>query len=87
MDIISSDVLFSGLMGFFGGLVTIPINAIIVYFLKRDELSYSHKLDVIAKQRELLLQHKLEVQRKDKDSTIYELRNRLEQVETRLKHE
>jgi len=46
MDISTANVLLSGLMGFFGGLVTIQINAIFALWLRRDELKYAHKLDV-----------------------------------------
>jgi len=59
----TGSLLLSGLMGIFGGLLTIPINAYFTYWLKRDELLYQHKLDLISKQRELLLEHKLEMQR------------------------
>ena len=61
-------LLLSGLMGIFGGTLTIPINAIFTYWLKRDELLYQHKLDLIAKQRELLLEHKLELERLESQS-------------------
>ena len=56
-------LLLSGLMGIFGGLLTIPVNAVFTFFLKRDELLFQHKLDLILKQRELLLEHKLEIER------------------------
>ena len=56
-------LLLSGFMGLLGGILTIPINAIFSYLLKRDELLYQHKLDLIAKQRELLLEHELELKR------------------------
>ncbi len=57
------NLILSGIMGVFGGLLTLPINAVIAWLLKRDEQLYQHKLDLIAKQRELLLQHKLTVER------------------------
>lgn len=60
-------LLISGLMGMFGGLITIPFNAFFTFWLKRDELLYQHKLDLIAKQRELLLEHKLEMERLEKN--------------------
>lgn len=59
----TESLLLSGLMGIFGGLLTIPVNAIFTFLLKRDELLYQHKLDLILKQRELLLEHKLEMER------------------------
>jgi hypothetical protein len=59
----SINLILSGLMGLLGGLFTIPINAVFTYWLKRDEIEYSRRLDEIAKKRELLLQHKLELQR------------------------
>jgi len=51
-------------MGAFGGLITIPINAFVSWWLKRNEQQFQHKLDLIAKQRELLLQHELEMKTK-----------------------
>lgn len=57
------NLLLSLIMGLVGGLFSIPINAYFNYLLKRDELHYKHRLDEIAKKRELLLQHKLELER------------------------
>ena len=68
-------------MGFFGGLITIPIYAMVNYLLKREELEYSRKLEIIAKQRELLLQHKLEMERRGKDNLIEQIAKRLEKLE------
>jgi hypothetical protein len=62
------NLLLSGLMGAISGLITIPINAFILGKLKRDEQYYQHRLDLIAKERELLLQHKLEIKRREYDS-------------------
>ena len=59
----SLNLIISGVMGILGGLLTIPINAIFAYSLKRDEIEFSHRLDEISKKRELLLQHKLELQK------------------------
>ncbi len=59
------NMILSGAMGFFGGMLTIPINAIIAWTLKRDELSYKHRLDLIAKRQELILQFKLEMQKSE----------------------
>ena len=68
-------ILFGGLMGFFGGLITIPINAMLNYWLKRDELEFSHTLDIIAKQRELLRQHKQEMEKRRKANEISQTSN------------
>jgi hypothetical protein len=87
MDEMTTGVVLGGLMGFFGGLITIPINALINYWLKRDELEYSQKLESIAKQRELLLQHKLEIERRGKDKLIAQISRRLENLEKNLGHE
>ena len=78
------NLLLSGLMGIIGGIITLPINAIISWRLKRDEQLYQHKLDVIAKSRELLLQHKLEMEREAKDDEIAKLKKAIEQIEQRL---
>ena len=80
-------IVLGGLMGFFGGLITLPINALFNYWLKRDELQYSQKLENIAKQRELLLQHKLEMERRGKDKLVDQLSKRLENLEKNLGHE
>ena len=77
----------AGLMGFFGGLLTIPIHALFNYLLKRDELDYSQKLESIAKQRELLLQHKLEMERRGKNKLFAQISRRLENLERHLGHE
>jgi hypothetical protein len=80
-------LLLGGLMGLFGGLITIPMSVIIHYWLKREELEYSHKLEVLAKQRELLLQHTLEMERRGKDTLVDQISKRLENLEKRLGHE
>jgi hypothetical protein len=87
MNETTTGILLGGLMGFFGGLITIPINALFNYLLKRDELEYSRKLEAIAKQRELLLQHKLEMEKRGKDRLIGQISKRLENLEKNLGHE
>lgn len=87
MNEITTGILLGGLMGFFGGLITIPLHALFNYLLKRDELDYSQKLEAIAKQRELLLQHKLEMERKAKDKLSDQIAKRLEKLEKQLGHE
>jgi hypothetical protein len=64
MNETTTNLLLAGLMGLFGGLLTIPMIALLNYWLRREELEDSRKLDMIAKQRELLLQHKLEMARR-----------------------
>ena len=86
MDQTTTGILLGGLMGFFGGLLTIPINALFHYWLKREELEYYEKLDSIAKQRELLLQHKLEMERRGKDKLIDQISSRLENLEKNTGH-
>jgi hypothetical protein len=83
----TTGILLGGLMGFFGGLITIPINALFNYWLKREELEYSHKLESIAKQRELLLRHRLEIERREKDKLVDQISKRLENLEKYLGHE
>lgn len=87
MDETTTGILLGGLMGFFGGLLTIPINALFNYWMKRDESDYMQKLESIAKQRELLLQHKLEMERKGKNEVTNQISRRLENVEKLLRHE
>jgi hypothetical protein len=79
------NLLLSGLMGLFGGLFTIPINALFSWGLKRDEQLYQHKLDMIAKQRELLLQHKLAMERQKNDE-IVKLKEIIDRMEQRLEN-
>ena len=87
MNETTNGILLGGLMGFFGGLITIPIHALVNYLLKRDELEYSRKLEIIAKQRELLLQHKLEMERRGKDDLIQQIEKRLEKIERNFSDE
>ena len=87
MNETTTGILLAGLMGFFGGLMTIPISAMLNYWLKRNELEYLQKLENIAKQRELLLQHKLEIERKGKDHLIDQISKRLENIERNLPHD
>ena len=86
MDQTTTGIVLGGLMGFFGGLLTIPINALFNYWLKREELEYSQKLESIAKQRELLLQHKLEIEKRGKDRLMNQISKRLENLEKNPGH-
>jgi hypothetical protein len=81
MNETTSGILLGGLMGFFGGLLTIPIHALINHWLKREELEYSQKLEEITRQRDLLLQHKLEMEKQSKDRLADQISNRLENLE------
>jgi hypothetical protein len=87
MNEITTGILLGGLMGFFGGLITIPINALFNYWLKRDELEYLQKLENIAKQRELLLEHMLEMESRGKVSLIDQISKRLDNLESNLPHD
>lgn len=87
MNEMTTGIVLGGLMGFFGGLLTIPINALFNSWLKREELEYSQKLESIAKQRELLLQHRLEMERKSKDKLMDQISKRLENLEKNAGHE
>jgi len=80
-------IMLGGLMGFFGGLLTIPLTALFNSWLKRDEFESSRKLESIAKQRELLLQHKLEMERRGRGKSVDQISKRLENLEKRLGHE
>jgi len=87
MNETTTGILLAGLMGFFGGLLTIPIHAMFNTWLKRDELEYVHKLEILARQRELLLQHKLEMERRGKDQLIGQISKRVENLERNITHE
>lgn len=79
------NLILSGIMGAISGLLTLPLNAFILWKLKRDELSYQHKLDVIAKERELFLQHRLELRKMEKESNeINEIKASIKKLEQRL---
>lgn len=81
------NLLLSGLMGVIGGLFSIPINAYILWRLKRDELYYQHKLEVIAKERELYLQHRLEMKLRERDQgEIAELKATVAKLEQRFEN-
>lgn len=76
----TTNILISGIMGILGGLVTIPINALFSFWLKRDEQLYKNRLDMIAKKQELLLQYKLENERRKKDLEFELLKKKIEQL-------
>ncbi len=78
------NLVLSGLMGLIGGLITLPVNAAISWFFKRDEQFLQHKLNVIAKDRELLLQHKLEMASRQKNEDMSEIREAIKRLEGRL---
>jgi hypothetical protein len=87
MNETTTTLILGGLMGFLGGLLTIPIHALLNSWLKREELEYTRKLERIAKQRELLLQHKLEMERRGRDKLTDQISKRLENLERNLGHE
>lgn len=87
MNELTTGIVLGGLMGFLGGLLTIPISALFHSWLKREELEYSQKLESIARQRELLLQHQLEIERKSKNQLMDQISERLEHLEKNLGHE
>jgi hypothetical protein len=86
------NVLISAILGFAGGLFATPVNAFFTWLLKRDEQQLQHRLDVVAKQRELLLGHQLEMQRLtwEKESSagdIAVLEQRVANLERKLENE
>lgn len=87
MNETTTGIVLGGLMGFFGGLLTIPIIALFNTWLKRDELEYLQKLENVAKQRELLLQHQLEIERRGKHQLIDQISRRVENLENHLGHD
>ena len=68
------NLFLSGLMGALGSIISIPINLMLSSQFKREEQKFQHKLDVIAKQRELILRHKLELESKGKDDEIEQIK-------------
>lgn len=68
-------------MGLIGGLVTMPINAIVSWLFKREEQILQNKLDMAAKKQELLLQHKLELQKIVKNDELDEIKASVKRLE------
>lgn len=68
-------------MGLIGGLITMPINAIVSWFFKREEQILQNKLDTAAKKQELLLQHKLELQKIAKNKELDEIKESVKRLE------
>jgi hypothetical protein len=81
------NLVLSGLMGMFGGLFTIPINAIFTRWLKREELLLQHRLDLIARKRELLLEHQLEMKGRAKDHELAEIKMAVTRLEKSITNE
>lgn len=81
------NLVISGLMGLLGGILIVPINALVGLWLKRDEISYKHKLDSIAKQREMYLQHKYDMAKQGNKSELIRLEERIAKIEKELFHE
>ena len=57
----SLNILFSGLMGIFGGMFTIPINGLISWIFKREEQRYQNELDTMKMIKEKKLQHEMDI--------------------------
>lgn len=56
----TTNIFVAALMGIIGGLISTPLNAICAWYLKQEEISYQHRLNLLLKKRELLWQHHLE---------------------------
>lgn len=81
------NLLLSAIMGAVSSVLTIPVNAWILWKLKRGEQDHQHKLDVIAKEKELILQHRLEMKRMqqgDFQHEIIQIKETIKKIETRL---
>jgi len=68
------NLILSAIMGALGGLVTIPLSGLVSWLFKREEQLLQHKLDLIAKDRELFLAHKLEMEKLGKDNELASIR-------------
>lgn len=71
-------------MGILGGLLTIPIQALVSVLIKRDEIKYQHRLDIIEKKRELFLSHQLEMKRQGNKQEISDLREYITRLEAQI---
>lgn len=81
------NLLLSAIMGAISSVFTIPVNAWILWKLKRGEQDHQHKLDVIAKEKELVLQHRLEmkrIQQSDFHHEITAMKETIKKIEMRL---
>lgn len=79
------NLLLSGLMGILGSFVSVPFHLLISSHFKHEEQAYQHKLDIIAKQRELLLQHKLELERHGKSREFDDMKKRVVSLEEAIR--
>jgi hypothetical protein len=83
------NILVSGIMGMFGGAISVPVNAIMNWFLKSRELAMKAKLEEISHLRKLLLKHNFEMKDKkhsDTDALIEKiniLNDRIRDIENR----
>ncbi len=81
----TANIIFGSLLGILGGLISVPFNAAIMRFIKKDEQLYQHKLDLIAKERELILQHRLELKQAElQNNEIGRLRGYISSLEKRI---
>ena len=80
------NVILSSLMGFLGGLFTIPMNLGFSWIFKKKELSYQHRLKLVEIKRELLLKHELEKSEKNYDDELANLKKEIRQLKQRMKN-
>ena len=82
----SMDVAIIGaIMGAIGGLVAIPFNSIVNYFLKRFEQNHQHRLNIIEKKSELYWTHKYQVSSKQNfEQEIKQINNKLTSIEVEI---
>jgi hypothetical protein len=82
------NLLLSSLIGVISTLTSIFINVLLLQKSRRDEQLYQHKLDIVAKERELFLQHRLEMKRREQpDGEIAELKAAIKRLEQRLSND
>lgn len=86
----TTNLLLSAIMGAISGFFTVPLNAWVLWKLKREEQDHQHKLDVNAKEKELFLQHRLEmkrIQQNDFHNEILELKKTISQIESKIEQQ
>jgi hypothetical protein len=79
------NILISGLMGLVGGLITLPINALFSWMLKKEELNLQSKL----KAREMQLQIQLDIKKEKelqrlRQNEISDIKSRIENLENSI---
>ena len=75
------NLILSGVMGLFGGILALPINTFASWWLTQEELRLKSRLNIVEKKQELLLSYKLE---RKHDKEIANLKEQILNLENEL---